>query len=54
LFGAVTSERALINNLGVWQTLARILGVAIGVIAGLLLVLQSALGIHQLWAALGY
>lgn len=54
MFGPVTSERALINNLGVGQTLARILLVAVGVIAGLLLMLQSAVGIQRLWTALGY
>lgn len=49
-----TSERALINNFGVGQTLGLILAVALGVIAGLLLMLQAAVGIHTLWAALGY
>jgi hypothetical protein len=53
-FGSVTSERALINNLGVGQTLGRIFLVAIGVIAGLLLMLQSVMGIQHLWSALGY
>jgi hypothetical protein len=53
-FASVTSERALINNLGVGQTLIRILAVALGAIAGLALVLQSAEGIWRLWAALGY
>jgi hypothetical protein len=52
--GPVTSERALINNLGVGQTLGRVFLVAIGAIAGLLLILQSAVGIQHLWAALGY
>ena len=54
LIAAVTSERALINNFGVGQTLGLIFAVAIGVIAGLLLMLQAAVGIHTLWAALGY
>jgi DNA-binding CsgD family transcriptional regulator len=54
LFAAVTSERALINNFGVGQTLAAVLAVAVAVIAGLVLMLQSAVGIHQLWVALGY
>jgi DNA-binding CsgD family transcriptional regulator len=49
-----TSERALINNFGVGQTLGLIFAVAIGVIAGLLLMLQAAVGIHTLWEALGY
>jgi hypothetical protein len=31
-----------------------IFAVAIGVIAGLLLMLQAAVGIHTLWEALGY
>jgi DNA-binding CsgD family transcriptional regulator len=53
-FAAVTSERALINNLGVGQTLVAIFAMAFCVIAGLLLMLQSAVGIHQLWVALGY
>ena len=53
-FASVASERALINNLGVGQTLIRILAVALGVIAGLVLMLQSAEGIRRLWAALGY
>lgn len=52
--GSATSERALINNLGVGQTLGLIFAVAIGVIAGLLLMLQAAVGIHTLWKALGY
>ena len=50
----VASERALINNLGVGQTLGRVFLVAIGAIAGLLLMLQSAMGIQRLWIALGY
>jgi len=53
-FARVTSERALINNFGVGQTLGWIFAVAVGVIAGLLLMLQAAVGIHQLWSALGY
>jgi DNA-binding CsgD family transcriptional regulator len=53
-FAAVASERALINHFGVGQTLGLILAVAIGVIVGLLLILQSTLGIRELWAALGY
>jgi DNA-binding CsgD family transcriptional regulator len=53
-FASTASERALINKFGVGQTLCAIFGVAVGVIAGLLLMLQSAIGIHQLWAALGY
>lgn len=53
-FGSMASERALINNFGVGQTLGLIFAVALGVIAGLLLMLQAALGIHTLWAALGY
>jgi DNA-binding CsgD family transcriptional regulator len=53
-FGSVASERALINNFGVGQTLGFILLVAIGVIAGLLLMLQAAVGIQKLWEALGY
>lgn len=52
--GSATSERAPINSLGVGQTLGLILAVAIGVIAGLLLMLQAAVGIHTLWKALGY
>jgi hypothetical protein len=44
----------LINNFGVGQTLGLILVVAIGVIAGLLLMLQAAVGIYTLWEALGY
>lgn len=54
LLGSVTGERGLINNLGVWQTLGWIFGVAIGLIAGLLLLLQSALALRELWTALGY
>jgi DNA-binding CsgD family transcriptional regulator len=50
----VASERELINNLGVGQTLGRIFAVAVGVIAGLLLMLQAALSISQLWSKLGY
>jgi DNA-binding CsgD family transcriptional regulator len=53
-FGSVASERVLINNFGVGQTLGLILVVAIGVIAGLLLMLQAAVGIYTLWEALGY
>lgn len=53
-FTPAASERALINTLGVGQTLGRILAVAVGVIAGLLLMLQSAAAIRELWAALGY
>jgi DNA-binding CsgD family transcriptional regulator len=53
-FGPAASERALINNLGVGQTLGAIFGVAVGVIAALLLILQSAVGIDQLWKALGH
>lgn len=53
-FGSATSERALINNFGVGQTIGLIFAVAIGVIAGLLLMLQAAVGIHTLWEALGY
>lgn len=53
-FARVTSERALINNFGVGQTLGWIFAVAVGVIAGLLLMLQAAVGIYQLWSALGY
>lgn len=52
--GPVASERALINNLGVGQTLVRIFGVALAAIAGLVLMLQSAEGIGRLWEALGY
>jgi DNA-binding CsgD family transcriptional regulator len=52
--GPAASERALINSFGVGQTLGLIFVVALGVIAGLLLMLQSAVGIHELWAALGY
>jgi DNA-binding CsgD family transcriptional regulator len=51
---SAASERALINTLGVGQTLGLIFAVAIGVIAGLLLMLQAAVGIHTLWKALGY
>ena len=54
MFGSASSERALINNFGVGQTLGLILAVAVLVIAGLLLMLQAAVGIHTLWAALGY
>jgi hypothetical protein len=54
LFAPVASERALINNYDVVQTIGRIFAVALGLIAGLLLVLQSAVGIHNLWATLGY
>jgi DNA-binding CsgD family transcriptional regulator len=54
LFGSVTSERALINNFGAAQTLALIFLVAIGLIGGLLLMLQTAVGIETLWKALGY
>ena len=50
----VTSERALINNLGVGRTLGAILLVAIAVIAGLLLMLQTAVGITEIWKAFGY
>lgn len=53
-FGPAASERALINNLGVGQTLGAILVVAVGVIAALLLILQSAVGINQLWKSLGH
>ena len=53
-FSPATSKRALINNFGVGQTLGLIFAVAIGVIAGLLLMLQAAVGIHTLWKALGY
>lgn len=53
-FGSAASERALINNLGVGQTLGAILAVAVGVIAALLLILQSAVGINQLWRSLGH
>lgn len=53
-FASVASEPALINNLGVGQTLVRILAVAVAVVAGLVLMLQSAEGIARLWAALGY
>lgn len=49
----VASERALINKFGVGQTLGAVVAVAVGVIAGLLLMLQSAVGIEQLWKALG-
>ncbi len=54
IFGAAASDRALINNLGVGRTLGAIFAVAIGVIAGLVLMLQSAIGIHALMEALGY
>jgi hypothetical protein len=50
----VTRERALINNFGVGQTLGLIFAVALGVIAGLVLILQAAVGIHTLWSTLGY
>lgn len=50
----VTSERVLINNFGVGQTLGAVFAVAVGVIAGLLLMLQSAVGIEQVWKALGH
>lgn len=53
-FAAATSERALLNNFGVGQTVGLIFAVALGLLAGLLLILQSAVGIHQLWKALGY
>lgn len=53
-FGPAASERALINNLSVAQTLGWILAVAVGVIAGLLLLLQAADSIHQLWEASGH
>lgn len=51
---SVASERVLINSFGVGQTLGLVFGVALGVIAGLLLMLQVAVGIQELWAALGY
>jgi DNA-binding CsgD family transcriptional regulator len=53
-FGPVASERALINHFGVGQTVGLVFVVAIGLIAGLLLMLQAAVGIHTLWKALGY
>jgi DNA-binding CsgD family transcriptional regulator len=49
-----TSERTLINSLGVGRTLGAVLIVAIAVIAGLLLMLQTAEGIAELWRTFGY
>jgi DNA-binding CsgD family transcriptional regulator len=54
MFGGAASDRALINNLGVGKTLGAIFAVAIGAIAGLLLMIQSAIGIRVLMEALGY
>lgn len=53
-FAPAASERALINNLSVGQTLGWILAVAVGVIAGLLLLLQAADAIRRLWEAFGH
>lgn len=47
-----TSERVLINPFGVGQTIGLILAVALGLLAGLVLMLQSAVGFQQLWNAL--
>lgn len=49
-----TSERALINRFGVGQTIGLILAVAVGLLAGLVLMLQSAVGFQQLWNALAH
>ena len=51
---SAASERVLINHFGAGQTLGLIFAVAISAIAGLLLLVQSALGIAQIWKALGY
>lgn len=53
-FEPVASERALINRFGVGQTLGLILAVSVGLIAGLLLMLQAAIGLNAVWRALGY
>jgi len=54
LLASAASDRAPINTFGAGQTLGLIFAVAIGAIVALLLIVQSALGIDQLWKALGH